>query len=85
MCASCLKLEGIIGQLKGQLRRYGLVSGQNTSCERVVDSHFDELTVPFFLMKTYNQCLVSFSNFEPLRIVSAIFMMMITFAMDKEE
>ena len=48
MCASCLKLEGIIGQLKGQLRRYGLVSGQNTSCERVVDSHFDELTVPFF-------------------------------------
>ena len=48
VCASCFKLEGIIGQLKGQLRRHGLVSGQNTSCERVVDSHFDKLTVSFF-------------------------------------
>ena len=48
VCASCFKLEGIIGQLKGQLRPHGCVSAQNTSCERVVVSHFDKLTVPFF-------------------------------------
>ena len=39
--------------VKGQLTRRACVSGQ--------DAHFADLTVVF--VKTYNRCLVSFSNF----------------------
>ena len=62
---SCLWLDSIIGQLKGQLTRHTCVSGQNKSCTRAFFSHFAELTavVDFFFMKTYNRCLVSFYNF----------------------
>ena len=35
---------------------------EGTSCVCTVVSHLTELT-GFFLMKSYNQCLVSFSNF----------------------
>ena len=51
-----------IGQLKGQLTRHTCVGEQSVSCARAVVPHFAESTV-FFFMKTYNRCLVSFSNF----------------------
>ena len=51
-----------IGQSKGQLTRHACVGGQSVSCARAVVPHFAESTV-FFFMKTYNRCLVSFSNF----------------------
>ena len=51
-----------MGQLKGQFTRHACVSGQNALCARAIVSHFAELTDIFF-MKTYNRCLVSFSNF----------------------
>ena len=60
--ASCLQLDSVIGQLKGQFTRHACVSGQNASCARANVSHFAELT-DFFFMKTYSRCLVSFSNF----------------------
>ena len=60
--ASCLQLDSVIGQLKGQFTRHVCVSGQNASCARANVSHFAELTDIFF-MKTYSRCLVSFSNF----------------------
>ena len=51
----------VIGQsnrtVKGQSTRHACVSGQNVSCARAVVSHFAELT-GFFLMKTYNRCLI---------------------------
>ena len=64
--ASYLKLEGIIGQLKRQFTRHTCVSGQNASYACAIVSHFAELMLLllllFFLMKTYNRCLVSFSH-----------------------
>ena len=39
MYASCLYLDSVIGQLKGQLTRHAFVSGQNASCARGVVSH----------------------------------------------
>ena len=54
VCAPCLSLDGVIGQLT--CHAYG--SGQNVSCAHIVVS-----VVVVFFMKTYNQCLVSFSNF----------------------
>ena len=47
-CMSCLLLDGIIGQLKGQLTHHAFVSGQNASCAGTVVSHFAKLT-GFFL------------------------------------
>ena len=61
--ASCLQLDSVIGQLKGQFIRHACVSGRNASCARANVSHFAELTDFFFFMKTYSRCLVSFSNF----------------------
>ena len=49
--ASCMELDSVIGQLKGQLTRHAGVSGQNASFARAVASHFAELTG--FFMKTY--------------------------------
>ena len=70
--ASYFKLEGIIGQLKRQFTRHTCVSGQNASYTCVIVSHFAELMLllllSFFLMKTYNRCLVSFSNFVKVLI-----------------
>ena len=51
---------------EGQLTRQICVSGQNASHARAVVLHFAELTVVvvvFFLIKQYNQCLVSLTNF----------------------
>ena len=49
---------------KGQLTRHICVSGQNASLARAVVLHFAELTVVgFFLIKPYNQCLVSLLYF----------------------
>ena len=64
---SCLLLDGIIGQLKGQLTHHACVSGQNTSCAGTVVSHFAKLTSFFFILflkfsNMYNQCLISLSN-----------------------
>ena len=39
VCASCLYLDNVIGQLTS----HACVSGQNASCARVVVSHFAEL------------------------------------------
>ena len=66
---SCLLLDGIIGQLKGQLTHHACVSGQNASCAGTVVSHFAKLT-GFFLKfsKTYNQCLISLSNYVTVLI-----------------
>ena len=58
---SCSELDSVIGQLKGQLTPHVNLSGQNTLYARTVVSHFTELTV-FFFMKTYDRCLVSFTN-----------------------
>ena len=46
--ASCLQLDSVIGQLKGQFTRHACVSGQNASCARANVSHFAELTDFFF-------------------------------------
>ena len=40
-----------------------MLRGQNASRTRAVVSHFAELIVGFFFMKTNNRCLISFSNF----------------------
>ena len=42
---SRLKLDSVIGQLKGQLTHLACVSGQSVSCAGTVVSHFAELTV----------------------------------------
>ena len=47
--ASCLQLDSVIGQFKGQFTRHACVSGQNASCARANVSHFAELTDFFFL------------------------------------
>ena len=65
--ASCLLLDGVIGQIKGQLTRYAYGSGQNASFARFYLT-FRRVNCCFlFFMKTYvlfyeNRCLVSFSN-----------------------
>ena len=46
--ASCLLLDSVIGQLKGQFTRHACVSGQNALCARAIVSHFAELTDIFF-------------------------------------
>lgn len=43
--ASCLKLDSVIGQSKGQLALHACVKGQNPSCVCAVDFHFTALTV----------------------------------------
>ena len=58
---SCSELDSVIGQLKGQLTPHVNLSGQNALYACTVVSHFTELTV-FFFMKTYDRCLVSFTN-----------------------
>ena len=68
MYMSCLLLDGITGQLKGQLTHHACVSGQNASCEDTVVSHFAKLTGFFLILfltfsKMYNQCLISLSNY----------------------
>ena len=40
-----------------------MLRGQNASRTRAVVSHFTELIVVFYFMKTNNRCLISFSNF----------------------
>ena len=55
-------LDSVIGQLKGQFTCHVCVSGQNASCVHTIVLHFVELT-DVFLMKTYNRCLDSLSNF----------------------
>ena len=53
--ASCLQLDSVRGQLKGQLTRHASVNGQNASCARAVVSNFAEFVFVlfcFFLMKT---------------------------------
>ena len=67
VCMSCLLLDGIIGQLKGQLTHHACVSGPNASCAGTVVSHFTKLTGFFLILflkfsKLYNQCLISLSN-----------------------
>ena len=67
VCMSCLLLDGIIGQLKGQVTHHACVSGQNASCAGTVVSHFTKLTGFFLILflkfsKLYNQCLISLSN-----------------------
>ena len=52
-----------IGQLKGQLTRHACVGGQSVSCARAVFRISPSQQFFFFFMKTYNRCLVSFSNF----------------------
>ena len=42
---SCLKLNSVIGQSKGQLAPHACVKGQNPSCVCAVDFHFTALTV----------------------------------------
>ena len=69
VCMSCLLLDGIIGQLKGQLAHHACVSGQNTSCAGTVVSHFFKLTGFFLFLflkfsKLYNQYLISLSNHD---------------------
>ena len=54
---SCLKLDSVIGQLKGQLTPHASVSGQNVSYARAVVSYFAELTIVFFFF---------YKNVEPM-------------------
>ena len=51
--ASCLLLDSVIGQLKGQLTCHACGSGQNVSYARIA------VCVVVVFMKTYNRCLVS--------------------------
>ena len=61
--ASYLYLDGVIGTLKGQLTRHACVSGQNASCARCCLA-FRQVNCCFLVfVKTYDQCIVSFSNF----------------------
>ena len=51
----------VIGQLKGQLTPHVNLSAQYALYACTVVLHFTELTV-FFFIKTYDRCLVSFTN-----------------------
>ena len=54
--ASCLSLDSVIGQLKGQLTRRACVSGQNALCACAVLTfrRVNCFWFFFFFMKTYN-------------------------------
>ena len=54
---SCFLLDSVLGQLTG----HASVSGEHVAYGQAVVMHF-VLTV-FFLMKLWNCCLVSLSNF----------------------
>ena len=54
---SCFLLDSVLGQLTG----HASVSGEHVAHGQAVVMHF-ALTV-FFLMKLWNCCLVSLSNF----------------------
>ena len=66
---SCLQLDSVIEQLKGQLTCHACGSGKNTSCAHTVVLDFAELivVVDFFLWKCIN--VVSFSNFVILWLI----------------
>ena len=59
---SCLQLDSVRGQLKGQLTRHASVSGQNAPCARAVVSNFAEFVFVLFCF-FFNENVKPMSNF----------------------